>query len=166
MPAPTSKHASGVLKLINDQNKENAALRQQIKSLQAVRSLEAPAGEMERLTSAYSRYAEEEKSAGHNVLFFLEWVVGQDVRSLDNAIIGQVVLEMARQNKLWGVQTHPPKDWLGYLVEEMGEVAQAINDHARKDVAYENYEEELVQVAAVACSALRALYLTHHYGGK
>ncbi len=56
-----------------------------------------------------------------------------------------VLKERLRQNELFGVQNNTDEVWLSILVEEVGEVAQAIQN---KDFA--NFNEEIVQIAAVA----------------
>lgn len=58
--------------------------------------------------------------------------------------------EQDRQVDLWGVQTHHPLKWLAILMEEVGEVANAIlEDH---DHDLDHLSEEVIQVAAVAAS--------------
>lgn len=73
-----------------------------------------------------------------------------------------VSTEMARQRQLWGIQNHEDRDWFPILVEEVGEVALALNDirfpmssktHGREA----QLREELVHVAAVAQSWLEAI---------
>ena len=57
----------------------------------------------------------------------------------------EVKRERKRQIEKWGVQSHNAHEWLAILVEEVGEVAEA--------VVKENYRgmyDELVQIAAVA----------------
>jgi NTP pyrophosphatase (non-canonical NTP hydrolase) len=56
--------------------------------------------------------------------------------------------EHQRQIDKFGLQTNCPRAaWMVILMEEVGEVAKAIQDGV-------GYEEELIQVAAVAMSAL------------
>lgn len=64
-------------------------------------------------------------------------------------ITGDIGKETLRQKQIWGIQNHSPLKWLAILMEEVGEVSKAILE---KD--YEGYYEELVQVAAVAVTAL------------
>lgn len=59
--------------------------------------------------------------------------------------------ERVRQDNLWGVQDHDEPKWLSILLEEVGEVARAVNE---KDVV--SYRKELVQVAAVAVAMLES----------
>lgn len=59
--------------------------------------------------------------------------------------------ERRRQDEKFGVQDHSPEKWLAILVEEVGEVAQAILQGTVED-----YREEVVQVAAVAVAILEA----------
>lgn len=66
--------------------------------------------------------------------------------------IRDVWLERLRQNKLWGEQHHEMGDWLKILIEEVGEVAQAmqIGTVCYKESDADDLYTELIQVAAVA----------------
>ena len=62
--------------------------------------------------------------------------------------------ESYSQDRKWGQQNHSPELWLAILVEEVGELAQAIlanefdpNDH---NSHHEGMETEAIQIAAVA----------------
>lgn len=62
-----------------------------------------------------------------------------------------VTKERLRQDAKWGVSRNlHPQLWLAVLVEEVGEVGQAILNGE-----IDNYREELVQVAAVALAAIQ-----------
>jgi NTP pyrophosphatase (non-canonical NTP hydrolase) len=61
--------------------------------------------------------------------------------------------ERCRQDKKWGKQRHAYPFWLTILVEEVGEVAQAMqkNSFAYKfESDADDLHKELIQVAAVA----------------
>jgi NTP pyrophosphatase (non-canonical NTP hydrolase) len=60
--------------------------------------------------------------------------------------------ERLRQNELWGHQRHNQGIWLAILVEEVGEVAQAMQEGmvSQKETDSDNLYKELIQVAAVA----------------
>lgn len=55
--------------------------------------------------------------------------------------------EHQRQIDKFGIQNHKPDRWVVILMEEVGEVCRAIQDG-------HGYEDELIQVAAVAMTAL------------
>lgn len=63
-----------------------------------------------------------------------------------------VLLERDRQDNKWGVQRHDMGTWLKILVEEVGEVAQAMQQdmYCAKDSDADNLYTELIQVSAVA----------------
>ena len=62
-------------------------------------------------------------------------------------VLADVKAERERQHQLFGDQSDKVNGvWLGILVEEVGEVAKALNE----DDPVEHLREELVQVAAVA----------------
>lgn len=52
--------------------------------------------------------------------------------------------EMAKQDEKWGKQSHYNHVWLAILIEEIGEIGQAINEGD-----LDNLEIELVQASAV-----------------
>lgn len=64
-------------------------------------------------------------------------------------IYSQIEAERLRQDELWGEQGHTLDRWLTILVEEVGEVAKAMQGDD-PDRVEDEAEEELVQVAAVA----------------
>jgi NTP pyrophosphatase (non-canonical NTP hydrolase) len=66
--------------------------------------------------------------------------------------LGDVMLERAAQDRKWGEQNHPDLRWLAILVEEVGELAQALIDGRPADA-----RRELVQVTAVGLAWLEAM---------
>lgn len=60
--------------------------------------------------------------------------------------------ERERQNRLYGLQRHSHGDWLKILIEEVGEVAQAMQkgSKASKETDANDLYKELIHVAAVA----------------
>lgn len=71
---------------------------------------------------------------------------------LKELVIIDVMVERERQNQLWGIQRHQMGDWLKILIEEVGEVAQAMqkDDVSYKDSDASDLYKELIQVSAVA----------------
>lgn len=68
-----------------------------------------------------------------------------------------VAEERLRQDSKWGEQNHDPEWWLAILMEEVGELAQAVLEthfdngvDARAKGGVENIRKEAVQCAAVA----------------
>ena len=55
-----------------------------------------------------------------------------------------------RQLKKWGEQTHSPAEWLMFLSEEFGELAEAVAEWWFRDGELEDVEAEAVQVATLA----------------
>lgn len=70
---------------------------------------------------------------------------------IDPRILNDIIRELERQEAKWGVQDHLPYTWIAILVEEVGEVCQAV---LKGDA--DNYREELVQVVAVAVAQLKS----------
>ena len=66
-------------------------------------------------------------------------------------VLEEVMEERKRQDELWGEQNHDDRIWLAILVEEVGEVANDINERSKK------LREELIQVAAVAVSWVESI---------
>lgn len=79
-----------------------------------------------------------------------------DMTKLDRRLRTEVMMdvdaERSRQNEKWGRQRHSYGEWLKILVEEVGEVAQAMQKGNEwvKDSDSSNLYEELIQVSAVA----------------
>jgi len=72
--------------------------------------------------------------------------------STRDKVLNRIVNERLGQDAKWGKQNHPYTYWLAILMEEVGEVAQAMQEgsvHHKKSDAGDLYSE-LVQVAAVA----------------
>lgn len=67
-------------------------------------------------------------------------------------VMDDVWQERISQNIKWGKQRHPMGDWLKILIEEVGEVAQAmqVGDFSYKESDANDLYKELIQVAAVA----------------
>ena len=66
-------------------------------------------------------------------------------------VLEEVMEERKRQDELWGEQNHDDGIWLAILVEEVGEVANDINERSKE------LREELIQVAAVAVSWVESI---------
>jgi len=67
-------------------------------------------------------------------------------------ILQKVANERIRQDTKWGVQNHGPFVWLAILLEEVGEAAKA----ALEGSSFK-YQDELIEVAAVAVAAVESL---------
>jgi NTP pyrophosphatase (non-canonical NTP hydrolase) len=65
-------------------------------------------------------------------------------------ICAMVKEEHSRQFKKWGVQKRTLFEWLAYLTEEVGELAEAISENEYRDGSTEEIKKEAVQVAALA----------------
>lgn len=71
------------------------------------------------------------------------------------SVVSDVMGERLAQNDKWGEQNHRPSEWAGILMEEVGELAQEINEFTFSELKFEdaetdNMRAEAVQVAAVA----------------
>lgn len=83
----------------------------------------------------------------------------------DADIFEDVKRELRRQIDKWGVQVHDPLVWNAILVEEVGEVSKAILETWQQPETHglqaqqtaDDYRKEVIHVAAVAISAIRAL---------
>lgn len=75
-----------------------------------------------------------------------------------------VMQERRRQDTKWGEQNHPALAWMSILMEEVGELAEAVNEthfdngpDARRRGGIDNIRKEAVQVAAVAVALIECL---------
>ena len=76
--------------------------------------------------------------------------------------IVNILDERISQEIKWGVQNHSPIEWCAILMEEVGETAKEAHEfHFKKyykDTGQlQRYQEELIQVAAVALAMLESL---------
>jgi len=79
--------------------------------------------------------------------------------------ICSVLNERKRQDKKWGVQDHTLEWWLAILMEEVGEMAEAILETHFKNTrwakpekgGHKNIRFEAVQVAAVALAMIECI---------
>jgi hypothetical protein len=78
----------------------------------------------------------------------IEW---QDLQlqSLDD-LRNLVSAENVRQLNLWGCQTHSPTQWLSLLVKQVGELAEAINNHVYYNTPKMHIVREGIEVATLA----------------
>lgn len=67
-------------------------------------------------------------------------------------VLGQIAIELERQDKKWSQQDHSRAYWLAILMEEVGEAARAAVQFQP-----DQYRQELIEVAAVAYAAIEAL---------
>ena len=75
-----------------------------------------------------------------------------------------VLAERIRQDSKWGLQNHTEEWWLAILMEEVGELSQAILEthfnngpEARLKGGHENIRQEAVQIAAVAIALIECI---------
>ena len=72
--------------------------------------------------------------------------------------IDLVIAERLRQNEKWGFPQHnTPFEWVSILTEEVGELAQAVNDAYLSGGSLEDRDkviEEAVHVSAVSLSII------------
>jgi NTP pyrophosphatase (non-canonical NTP hydrolase) len=73
-----------------------------------------------------------------------------------HAVLREVAQERRRQHAKWGQQDHGPFKWLAILLEEVGEVARAINEGHWSGADWVEYRKELIHSAAVAVSAIES----------
>jgi hypothetical protein len=76
-------------------------------------------------------------------------------------VLKDVIAELDRQRTKWGEQNHSPEWWLAILGEEVGEANKAaLESHFKEHYPLANwgsYVTELIQVAAVAISAIESI---------
>lgn len=85
-----------------------------------------------------------------------------DLRS----VLSEVAGERVAQNRKWGDQTsHAQGTWSMILMEEVGEVCEAVLEHQHGDWGMEGVRKELLQVAAVAVAWIQALDFNSGDGG-
>lgn len=71
-------------------------------------------------------------------------------RTIYNEFLARVFAELKSQDQKWGSQRRKhPLEWQSILVEEVGEIAKEVCDNNFQATLPTNYEQELIQAAAV-----------------
>jgi len=65
----------------------------------------------------------------------------------------------------WGIQTHSAFEWLTYITEELGELANAISEYEYRDGNKRAVALEAIQVATLALK-IAEMYEKGEYGGS
>ena len=65
-------------------------------------------------------------------------------------IIEQVEKKNIRQIQKWGIQVRSSFEWMTYTIEELGELAEAINEYEYRGGLRERIVSEAFQVATLA----------------
>jgi len=74
--------------------------------------------------------------------------------------------ENQSQLKKWGVQEHTPFQWLCYLTEEVGELAQAIAEDFHRERNNKQVYEEAIQVSTLALKIAEMYIVLEDEGNK
>lgn len=89
---------------------------------------------------------------------------GGKLKIMKPAAIESINAERDRQNAKWGEQNHQVEWWLAILMEEVGELAQAIiethfdnGEQERLKGGIQNIRQEAVQCAAVAVAMIECI---------
>ena len=84
--------------------------------------------------------------------------LGQDksvfIRSL-------ITTEGKKQVRKWGCQDRYLVEWMNFLTEEVGELAQAISEYMYRGASLENVMKEAVQVATLAIKIIKMTLFNH-----
>ena len=65
-------------------------------------------------------------------------------------LISNVIREHNRQIKKWGTQVCSLFEWLAYLTEEVGELAEAISEYTYRGKPKGEIHKEAIQIATLA----------------
>jgi len=76
-------------------------------------------------------------------------ITDQELRTLP-ILTKYVQKENERQLQKWGVQTRTPFEYMTYLTEEVGELAQAISEYVYRRESKNAIIDEAIQVATLA----------------
>lgn len=67
---------------------------------------------------------------------------------------GTIKGEDEMQVRKWGIQTRTPFEWMTYLTEETGELAEAISEYVYRNGDVADICKEAIQVATLAMKIL------------
>ena len=80
-----------------------------------------------------------------------------EVKNRYTDVFLEALYEVTRQHKKWGIQNHNVLTWLAILGEEVGEANKAVLEAKYGTGILIDYRTEMIQVAAVALSAIECL---------
>lgn len=82
----------------------------------------------------------------------------KDLLLTDRAMWDLVQLESQCQAHKWGIQDRTAFEWMTYITEEVGELAQAVSEHAYRGGRASTAAKEAIQ-AATLCLKLAEMYI-------
>jgi len=82
----------------------------------------------------------------------------KDLLLTDRAMWDLVQMESQRQVMKWGIQDRTPFEWMTYITEEVGELAEAISEHAYRGGRADCVTREAIQTATL-CLKVAEMYL-------
>jgi NTP pyrophosphatase (non-canonical NTP hydrolase) len=65
-------------------------------------------------------------------------------------LVDHVLVENRKQLEKWGIQNCSPIEWMLWLTEEVGELAQAVAEHVYRGGSIEDVFKEAIQVATLS----------------
>lgn len=68
----------------------------------------------------------------------------------DSWILEKIKEESNKQINKWGIQTRTAFEWVTYITEELGELAQAISEYEYRNGKKDAVIKEAIQVATLA----------------
>lgn len=74
------------------------------------------------------------------------------------SVIEDIFSEHERQLEKWGIQDVTPFEWMCYLTEEVGELAEAISEREYRSGSAEHIIGEAIQVATLAAK-IASMYI-------
>ena len=81
-------------------------------------------------------------------------VWGVEMKDLCLSLLSVMIDDLREENKLqiqkWGVQDHEASEWMMFLTEEIGELAQAISEWQYRNGHERNVFNEAIQSATLA----------------
>ena len=77
-------------------------------------------------------------------------------------LMDHVQYENFRQIEKWGIQDRTSFEWLTYLTEEVGELAQAISEYEYRGASTDNIFKEAIQVATLSLKIAEMSRLISH----
>jgi len=89
-------------------------------------------------------------------------LIDQQFKYISN-LIGLLREEDKNQLLKWGIQKRSPFEWMTYLTEEIGELAQAISENHYRDGSYLKVLKEAIQ-SATLCLKIAEMYMAYYDG--
>lgn len=87
-------------------------------------------------------------------------LIDRELKQID-ILKDEILLESEKQINKWGIQERSPFEWMVYLMEEVGELSEAISEYEYRDGDIREIRKEGIQVVTLALKIIESYDYVH-----